>query len=126
LPQHADVLLGGIRRIATILVAILIGTAAIAAVLGLLFGASVLRSIAVGYYVVAAALLVGCFVMGARGPLRGVSRTGETTGAIGARSIRRATEEERTDATRTSLLLFGLAIVVIVVASLIDPAHPVV
>jgi hypothetical protein len=62
--------------------------------------------------------------MGARGPLRGVGAHGETTGVMGARGVRRATPEERADASRLSLLLFGLAVLTIALAALIDPAHP--
>jgi hypothetical protein len=118
------VLLGGLRRIAVIWISTVVVTAGVAALIGLASHSHVLRAMAVGLYIVAAFLLLGCFVMGARGPLRGVGTHGETTGVLGARGIRRATLEERSDATRLSLLLFGLALATIVLAALIDPAHP--
>jgi hypothetical protein len=124
-PGRATVLLGAARRIALLFVAIVVGSGVVAGAIGVASGHGLLRSIAVGLYVAGACLLVGCFVMGARGPLRGVGASGETTGALGARGVRRATSEERSDAARTSLLLFGLAIGAIVIAALIDPAHPV-
>jgi hypothetical protein len=117
------VLLAGVRRIATIYLAILGATVVLSALFGLAAGASILRSIAVGLYLAGAALLVGCFVTGARGPLRGESRSGEVVGVVGARRIRRATGDERSEAARTSILLFVLGLALIVLGALFDPAH---
>jgi hypothetical protein len=117
------VLVAGLRRIAIAYGAVIGGTLLVGALLGLLTGGDVLRSMAVALYVVGAVLLVGCFVFGVRGPLRGQSKTGETTGLVGARRVRRATSDERSEAARTSILLFLLGLGLIVVGSLIDPAH---
>ena len=84
---------------------------------------SLARSVSVGFYVAGVALLVGCFVVGARGPLRGVNRTGETVPLFGARRVRRATGDERSDATQIAILLFALGLALVVVAALIDPRH---
>jgi hypothetical protein len=99
---------------ATVVVAILLALAA---------GAGLVRAIAVGFYVDGIALLVGCFVFGVRGPLRGVSREGDTVTVVGAKRIRRATEEERSESARIALILFALGIAVVILGSLIDPAH---
>ena len=99
-------LLAGVRRLVGIAVALLGGTVALSILLGLAAGSGVARSVSVGLYVLGTLLLVGCFVFGVRGPLRGVSRTGETVPLVSSRQIRRATEEERTEATKTALLLF--------------------
>jgi hypothetical protein len=117
------VLLAGVRRIATIYLGILVATVALSALFGLAAGASILRSIAVGLYLAGAVLLVGCFVTGARGPLRGVSRQGDVVSVLGARRVRRATTDERSEAGRTSILLFFLGLALIVVGALLDPAH---
>ena len=61
--------------------------------------------------------------MGVRGPLRGVDRTGETVPLFGARRVRRATVDERSDSTQIAVLLFVLGLGLVVVAALIDPAH---
>jgi hypothetical protein len=90
---------------------------------GLAAGASVARSVAVGLYVVGAVFLVGCFVVGARGPLRGSGRGGESVPLLGARRVRRASSEERSEASRTAVLLFVLGLTLIVLGSLLDPAH---
>ena len=97
----------------TVVVSILIGVAAGSGIGGRLGRALRLRG----------GLLVGCFVVGARGPLRGVNRTGETVPVFGARRVRRATGDERSDSTRIAILLFVLGLGLVVVAALIDPAH---
>ena len=111
------------RRLALAFGAITGGTVVVSVVIGVAVGAGVARSVSVGLYVAGVALLVGCFVVGARGPLRGVDRTGETVALFGARRVRRATGEERSDATQTAILLFVLGLALVVVAALIDPAH---
>jgi hypothetical protein len=42
---------------------------------------------------------------------------------MGASRIRRATGDERVDATRTAILLFALGLGLIVVGALVDPTH---
>ena len=117
------VLLQGARRLAIAYGAILAATVVVSALLGLLAGASIARSIAVGLYVVRAVFLVGCFVVGARGPLRGSGRGGENVPLLGARNLRRATADERTESSRTAVLLFVLGLTLVVLGSLLDPAH---
>jgi hypothetical protein len=117
------VLLQAARRIALIFATLTGATVALSVVIGLAAGSSLARSVSVGLYLAGAALLVGCFVVGARGPLRGVNRTGQTVPVIGARRFRRATGDERSDSAQMAILLFTLGLVVVVVAALIDPAH---
>jgi hypothetical protein len=116
-------LLAGLRRLAIIAGVVLGGTIAVSALLGAAAGSNIGHAVSVGLYVLGAVLLVGCFLFGARGPLRGMSKTGETVSMLGARGVRRATGEERSEATRTALLLFAAGIVVILLGSLIDPNH---
>jgi hypothetical protein len=116
-------LLAGVRRIAVICASVLAGTVAVSVLLGFAAGAGVERSISVGLYVLGTILLGGCFVFGVRGPLRGVSKTGETVPILGAHGTRRATHDERQEATHVALLLFIAGILVIVLGSLIDPTH---
>ena len=116
-------LLQAARRIAVIFAALTGGTVVVSLVIGLAAGSSAARSVSVGLYSAGAVLLAGCFVVGARGPLRGVAQTGETVPVFGARRIRRATGLERSDATQIAILLFALGLGLIVVAALIDPAH---
>jgi hypothetical protein len=117
------VLAAGFRRLAIVFAAILAATVAVSALLGLAAGGDVRRAIAVGLYAVGAMILAGCFIIGARGPLRGQTRSGETTSLVGARRVRRATEDERSESVKTALLLFALGLALVVLGSLIDPAH---
>jgi len=117
------VLLHAARRIAIVLAAITGATVAASVLIGLAVGSSLARSVSVGFYVAGVALLVGCFVVGARGPLRGVNRTGETVPVFGARRVRRATGDERSDSVKTAIFLFALGLALVVVAAVIDPAH---
>ncbi len=102
---------------------VLSATVVLSALLGLVAGARISRAIALGLYVVGAVLLVGCFVFGVRGPMRGVSSSGETVPVLGARRLRRASGDERTEASRTAVLLFTFGISLIVIGSIVDPAH---
>jgi hypothetical protein len=117
------VLLQGFRRLAVIYAAVVAATVVVSGLLGLAAGASVARSIAIGFYVTGAVFLLGCFVMGARGPLRGQGNAGEAAPIIGSRRVRRATAEERSEASRTAILLFLLGLTLILIGSLLDPAH---
>lgn len=116
-------LVAGFRRLAIVAGALLTATIVLSLLLGLAAGADAERSIAVGFYVLGALLLVGCFVFGVRGPLRGVSSTGEPTSVIGARRLRTATPQERSESTRVALVLFVVGLVIVVIGSAIDPAH---
>jgi hypothetical protein len=111
------------RRLVPIYGAVLGGTIVLSLLVGLAAGADLRRSVAVGLYLAGAAFLVGCFVVGVRGPLRGVSRSGDTVPLIGASGVRRATGEERLDATRAALLLFVLGLSFVVLGGMLDPAH---
>jgi hypothetical protein len=66
-------------------------------------------------------LLLGCFVIGARGPMRPDWGQGGRGGSVIPRGLRRATQDERTGSVRTSLLLFAIGIAFVVVGSLLDP-----
>lgn len=89
-------------------------------VIGALDGANLLRSVAVGFYVAGAGVLIVSFVIGVRGPLRPEweqEKEGHipATRGILPRSVRRATPDERSESKRNSvgLFLFGLALVLI-------------
>lgn len=116
-------LLSAARRIAVMYAALLGGTVVLSLIIGLAAGSSAARSVSVGLYVAGVALFVGCFVMGARGPMRGVGPKGEAASLAGARRVRRATGDERSEATRTAILLFVLGLGLIIVAAVLDPRH---
>jgi len=123
----------GLRRVAAILVVLIAGTAAVSAVLGALAGKSVVHSLAIGYYVVGAAVLVGSFVLGLRGPVRS-EPVDDTPGQPAAgippargvflrRTIRRTTPDERSTARRDSLALFVLGMLLVAIGAMIDPTR---
>jgi hypothetical protein len=111
----------GIRRIAVFYISALGGTVGLSALLGLAAGAEIARAIALGLYVVGAVLLVGCFVFGVRGPLSGVSQSGDAAPVVGASRLRTASRDERSEATWTSILLFLVGLSLIVIGSVVDP-----
>ena len=110
------------RRIALAYIGILCITVVLSVVAGLAAG-SVLRAIAAGMYVSGSLLLLGCFIMGVRGPLRVVSRRGETVPLPEARGLRKATLDERSEATQTSILLFLMGLSLVVLGALVDPSR---
>jgi hypothetical protein len=113
----------GFRRLGIIFGGILAATVVLSALLGAAAGEGIQRSVALGLYIAGALFLIGCFVFGARGPLRGESGEGQTVPIMGARRVRRATTDERSEATRTALLLFGLGLVLVILGAMLDPAH---
>jgi hypothetical protein len=129
-----DVLRSAIRRIAVIVAVLVAGTAAISVVLGALAGASLLRSLAVGFYLAGAGVLIGCLALGVRGPMRversidgdepvfGSSPWGLPR-PLGRRSIRKATPEERIDSRRSAIGLFVLGLLLILIGTAFDPSR---
>ncbi|MFL5960218.1 MAG: hypothetical protein ACJ75G_08155 [Gaiellaceae bacterium] len=110
------------------LVAIVVGgTTAVSAAIGALGGKSIGHAIATGYYVAGAAVLVGCFVLGSRGPWR--SETLDEADGLGTlrprarRRRRKATPEERAESKRSSLGLFLLGIGLVLLGALVDPSR---
>jgi hypothetical protein len=129
------VLLSGLRRLLIVFVVIFAVTAAVSVVLGALAHANLERALAVGFYAVGAAVLIGSFVFGMRGPVRGdygaaheemeapIPRPG--LGGFFPRKVRRTTADERTEARLNSIALFLLGIALILIGSGFDPSrHP--
>jgi uncharacterized membrane protein HdeD (DUF308 family) len=92
------------------------GTAIASAVIGLLAGSSLTRSLSVGFYVVGCGTLVLGFALALRGPVR--LGTGEQTG------LRVVPAEERQDAIADSALLVVLGIALLVLGVLSDTRYP--
>lgn len=119
----------GLRRIFAMLVVVAALTAAVSVALGALAHANLERALADGFYIVGVAILVGSFVLGVRGPLRSdwgdvgdEPRPGMLGGGL-RRRVRTSTPEERVEARRNSLALFGLGIVFVVIGGLVDPTR---
>jgi hypothetical protein len=126
---------GALRRIAAIVAVLVGGTAAISLGLGALAGDSLLRSIAVGYYLVGAGVLLCSLALGVRGPMRadrsfeaddplaGAQAWGGWLRPIGRRSVRKATLDERKESRRESLGLFMLGLLIVLLGTVFDPSR---
>lgn len=125
----------GLRRLVVFLVVVFALTAAVSLPIGALAHANLARALADGFYVAGAAMLVGSFVLGLRGPLRsewGEGQAGETqaretplrrSAFLMPRLIRRTTVDERLDARRSSVALFLFGLVLILIGAGFDPAR---
>jgi hypothetical protein len=107
------------------LVAIGVVTAAVSTLFGLLLGASLLRSIAIGFYLVGCFLLLGAFFFGNRGPVRpkGDADTGGIFFRPGSRRLRWATREEHEEAINSSAVFLSLGFVLILLGVVSDSRH---
>jgi hypothetical protein len=110
-----------LRRFSVLFTAIACGTAALALAIGLAAGAGVLRSISVGWYLVGAALLIGGFFVGNRGPTR---PQGEGWATFSLRRwVRWATAEEQHESISLSAILVVLGLVLIVLGAVADTRY---
>jgi hypothetical protein len=115
--------LPAIRRMVKLLLVISALTILLSASFGLLVDASILRSIAIGFYLVGCFVLIGAFFFGNRGPVRS---QGEDVGSIlglGSRRLRWATREEHEEAVNAPAVLLPLGIVLILLGIACDPMH---
>jgi NAD/NADP transhydrogenase beta subunit len=115
------VLLGGVRRLLTLTAVVGGATLAISLVLALLAGASLRRSIAVGFYLVGSILLLTGFFVGNRGVLRAEGDMDRPSlFGFGRKRVRSATGEEQRESIRISALVIGLGIALLILGSLAD------
>jgi hypothetical protein len=117
-----------LRRLAFAILICIGVTAAGSLLVGLLVGASLDRSLVLGFYLVGCFLMLAGFFTGNRGPTRvrsespGVSAT--PFGAFsGARRLRWATLGEQDEAINSSAVFVGLGIVLVIVGILLDGRH---
>jgi hypothetical protein len=118
----------GLRRLAVAILICVGVTAVCSLIIGLLLGASVDRSLVLGYYLVGCFLMVAGFFAGNRGPTRVKS---ETPGASatpfgvfsGQRRLRWATLGEQEEAINNSAVFVGLGIVLVLIGVLLDSRH---
>lgn len=112
------------RRFGIILCSLTAGTAAFALLLGLAFGASVSRSLALGWYIVGSVLLISGFFVGNRGPAR---PEGEGWSVFSLqRWVRWATPDEQRESLSLSAVLVVLGFLLIALGILADTRYKIV
>jgi hypothetical protein len=118
-------LVPALRRLALLIVGVGVGTLVVSILLGLLFGASLPRAIALGYYLVGSFLLLAGFFFGNRGPVRprGDSDVGGGLLLRAGRRVRWATRDEQTEAINYSALYVVLGLVLIFLGLASDNKH---
>jgi hypothetical protein len=107
----AQALIAALRRLLVLIVVAAGLTALGSLVIGLLAGASLSRSLAIGFYLVGSFWLVAGFFVGNRGPVRLKSDLGAPL--FGSRFVRWATPEEREETINMSALYVLLGFVLI-------------
>lgn len=112
-------LLAGLRRLALLTAAVTAGTAVVSVVVGLIAGASLTRSLSLGFYGVGCFTLVAGFFVGNRGPTR--TRGSEAGWLPGRRRLRWARREEQEDTLANSALFIVVGLVLVVVGLAVDP-----
>jgi hypothetical protein len=132
------VLRSGLRRLSVLFVGIFVLTCAVSLVVGALVHANLSRALADGFYVAGAAVLIGSFILGLRGPMRPdygeeqasadmpVPIAGGGLGGLGGmmpRAIRRTSLDERVDARRNSIALFAVGLALVLIGAGFDPSR---
>jgi hypothetical protein len=107
------------RRLAGLLALSTAVAFVVAVVYGALAGTDVHRSIATGFYLVGAFLLLAGFFVGNRGPAR-LKTEDEAPTLFSPRVLRWATREEREDALNLSAVFVTLGFVLILVGIVAD------
>jgi hypothetical protein len=108
----------GARRFAAVLGGVAATTAAVSALLGLLFGSSLDRAISVGFYLVGCLLLVGGFFLGNRGPVRPKGEAGPSL--LGPRFMRWATPDEHDETINSSAVFVTIGFVLLLLGVFVD------
>src|SRR6185437_9553775 len=114
-----------LRRFVLLVVAVGGGTVVVSILLGLLLGASLPRSIALGFYLVGSFLLLAGFFFGNRGPVRpkGDVDTGGMLYNPASRRLRWATRDEQEESINSSAVFVLLGVVLIVLGAASDNRH---
>jgi hypothetical protein len=121
-------LLAGLRRFAVIAGGAIVSTAVLSLLAGVLLGASVLRSLSIGFYLVGALFITLGFFYGTRPPVRQDSSAGVFGSFFGAfygrGAVRFASPEEREESVSSSAVFVTLGFVLLIFGVLFDRRHP--
>jgi hypothetical protein len=112
------------RRVGILFGALAGGTAVLALLIGVAFGASAARALSLGWYLVGSVLLISGFFIGNRGPSR---PQGEGWGVFSTqRGVRWATPDEQRESLSFSALLVILGFVLIALGAIADTRYGVI
>jgi hypothetical protein len=114
-------LVAALRRLLVLIVVAAAVTAVGSLIIGLLLGASLTRSVAIGLYLVGSFWLVSGFFVGNRGPVRLKSDLGAPL--FGSRFVRWATPEERDETINMSAVYVVLGFVLILLGFAADTRY---
>jgi hypothetical protein len=121
-------LLDGLRRFTVVAAVAVALTAVVSSIVGVLAGSSLLRSLAIGFYLSGALFLMLGFFFGTRPPVRQDSSEGEFGsffgGYYGRGPVRFADPDERDDAISSSAVFVTLGFVLLLFGVLFDRRHP--
>jgi hypothetical protein len=111
-----------LRRYVVLLVVVAGGTALVSLLLGLLFGASISRSISLGFYGLGSLLLIFGFFAGNRGPTRVKGDPGNPGlfGMFRDRRIRWASGDEQFESLNLSFVFVSVGVILIVLGVISD------
>jgi hypothetical protein len=114
-------LVAALRRLLVLIVVAAAVTVVGSLIMGLLLGASLTRSVAIGLYLVGSFWLVSGFFVGNRGPVRLKSDLGAPL--FGSRFVRWATPEERDETINMSAVYVVLGFVLILLGFAADTRY---
>ena len=109
------------RRLLKLLGGLVLATAVVSLLAGLVLGSPLTRALSLGYYCVGSFLLIAGFFLGNRGPAR--QRDDRPSLLFGSRFVRWATPEERDDAINSSAVFVTLGLALIIVGVLADTRY---
>ena len=116
-----------LRRFALLIVGACAVTVVGSALLGLLVGSSLDRSISLGFYGVGCFLMVAGFFVGNRGPSRVKSEEGGGAAMpfpfMGSRRLRWATADEQNETINNSAIFIVLGLILVLIGVLVDSRH---
>jgi hypothetical protein len=119
-----DVLLGALRRFVALLAAAAAGSAVLGLLIAGLAGESLLRGIAVGFYLVGIGSCATAFLLGSRPPVRGKDDGGFVGfGRWLGGGVRFATRDEHREAINLPAILVAIGICLIVLGAAVDSRH---
>ena len=116
--MERSVFVAGVRRFFGVFAALAAATAAASLIAALVLGADVSRSLALGFYLAGAGLLIAGFFVGNRGPVR--AKRNQPIPIFGTRFVRWATAEELHETINTSAVYVSLGFALILVGVLAD------